>query len=101
MLLVFVAACFASPENVADGVLYDLEAIGSWLVAVGYAARDLETVSFRFFVAPLLVGAVLSGPALALGLAFGWLANRYEFVVVRRSETRLTPPDAPSEETAS
>jgi hypothetical protein len=96
-LMILLVASASATDRVSDWVVTALDPVDHWLISSGYELHDLETPLFKIVVIPFLVGAVLSGPPLMLGLMSGWLANRYNLVVARRSNPPPTPTDAPLE----
>jgi hypothetical protein len=93
-LTILVAICLVWPTTTEDAVnaygdfLENSELIVTWAIAAGYAYDGRESALFVFLFRPFLLAIPLSGPPLLFGLALGWLANRYEVVITRRSEPR-------------
>jgi hypothetical protein len=88
-LILLSVVGFAAPETFRRGFFAIAQPIQSWFRLLGYTHEDYAAPYFRLFVSPIILGAVMSGPQLLLGLAFGWLANRYELVISRRSATPM------------
>jgi hypothetical protein len=82
---ILLAVCCIGAEGISKWLAMALNPVGTWLISLGYWSRGIDSPSFRLIVVPCLAGAILSGPPLLLGLAFGWLAGRYELVISRRS----------------
>jgi hypothetical protein len=93
-LAILVAICLVSPTTIKDAVnaygdfLENSELIMIWALAAGYAHDGIGSSLFVFLFRPFLMAIPLSGPPLLFGLGLGWLANRYEVVITRRSEPR-------------
>jgi hypothetical protein len=82
-----MTVCVMAPESFARSLDFFLDPIGKWFRSLGYTQQDFEAPHFQFLVGPLFMGGAMSGPPLAIGLVFGWLASRYELFIVRRSDT--------------
>jgi hypothetical protein len=96
-LILLIAVCLISADDFGRNLGFFLYPIGEGFRSLGYTQQDFEAPHFQYLVTPLIIGATISGPPLALGLILARLANRYELLVVRRSQ----PETAPVEERAS
>src|SRR5262249_26129649 len=85
-----VARVFAQ-EEVLQYLQFVLRPVGVFLRSMGFSDRDYDGAAFRFVPMPLLLGASLSGPALLLALAVGWVSNRYRVMITHRTGN---PPEA-------
>jgi hypothetical protein len=81
-LVTLFTVCIAAPEMVAVWIFAPLEPPAKKLGAMGYGPQ-LESAAAETFLIPAICGVILSGPALSLGLAVGWLLGGYEVVISR------------------
>jgi len=83
LIALIVARVFAQ-EEVLQYLQFVLRPVDVFLRTVGFSDRDYDREVFRFVPMPLLLGASLSGPALLLALAVGWVSNRYRLMITHR-----------------
>jgi hypothetical protein len=82
-LVTLLLVCVAASDTVAVWIFEPLESPARKLRAMGYGPQ-LESAVAETLLIPAICGVILSGPALSLGLAIGWLLGGYEVVISRR-----------------
>jgi hypothetical protein len=87
-LIVMIAVRVFAEEEVLQYLQFILRPVDVFLRSMGVSDRDYDGAVFRFVPMPLLLGASLSGPALLIALAVGWVSNRYRVMITQRNVRR-------------